>query len=178
MRAIERKRPPLMSPRRWLLLGIAAVVAMGVWVGLYFRDIQSPYWSEMGDAEQIALATGKLTSIEQMYKHTWEDTTWIAKGLNEAMAEIYLFHRQEELLFAINSTDVVSIEKLRSVFKNENPDTKIISASPGIFRGSPVWELFFSRSVNGKKRYFYHFYSFDLQGTFIESYQLPAKTGP
>lgn len=182
MRAVEKKRPPFMTPKRWLLLAIAALVTFGVWFGLYFREIQLPKWSEDRKAREAALNTGELTKVSELYKHVWETTTWIAEGEDEAGASRYVFITEEgEPLFIIEAEDTLEPDAVINKFKAANPDMKradIIRVSPGLFQDAPVWEVYYRNKSDGVNRYYYQFYTFDRNVDLIETYKLPAKTGP
>lgn len=182
MRAVEKKRPPLMTPKRWLLLAIAAIVTFFVWFGLYFREIQLPKWSEDREMREAALETGELAEIRELYKHVWEKTTWIAEGVDEDGENRYLFVTEEgEPIFAVDEEDTLGQDEVEDKFRAVNSDAqkaRIIRISPGLFRDAPVWEVYYSSKSDGMNRYYYQFYTFDRNLELIETYKLPAKTGP
>ncbi|MFD0586945.1 hypothetical protein ACFQZE_02930 [Paenibacillus sp. GCM10027627] len=179
MRAVEKKRPPFMTPKRWIWLSVAIFVTLAVWFGLYFRDIQSPRWSEFETARQNALDSGELASIEEMYKHVWEKTTWIAEGSSEDGNLAYLFQDEEKKVLAVvDGQSVASKEALEAKFKADHPDAELLRISPGMFREAPVWEVYYRFPDNGNRRHAYNFYTFDAKADLLETYKLTTKTGP
>lgn len=182
MRAVEKKRPPLMTPRRWLLLAIAVIVTFLVWFGLYFREIQLPKWSEEREMRETALNTGELAEISKLYRHVWEKTTWIAEGEDEDGENRYLFMTEEgEPIFVVDDEDTLEQDAIEDKFRAVNSDdqkAQIIRISPGMFQDAPVWEVYYSSKTNGVNRYYYQFYTFDRNAELIETYKLPTKTGP
>lgn len=182
MRAVEKKRPPLMTPKRWLLLSIACLVTFGVWFGLYFREIHLPKWTEGREMREAVLDTGELVEVTELYKHVWEKTIWIAEGEDDAGAERYVFMSVEgEPLYVVNAEDTLEPDAVKNKFRAVNPDARqaqIIRVSPGMFQDAPVWEVYYSSDSDGTGRNYYQFYSFDHDVKLIETYKLPAKTGP
>ncbi|WP_147384495.1 hypothetical protein [Paenibacillus sp. 1011MAR3C5] len=170
-----------MTPKRWLLAVLACLIALGVWFGFYFRDVQMPKWSEESSMREAVMATGEMDVIDKLYKHVWEATTWVARGSAEAESEseLYVFLNEESaLLHRIAADQVLPEEQLRIRWLNEHAGSTIIRVSPGLFREQPVWEVYYKEPEGDKERFKYQFYSFDQQATLIETYTLPTKTGP
>lgn len=175
MRAIERKRPPLMTARRWLFIVIAALITFAVWFGLYFREIQMPRWSQISSVQAMAVESGQLASVQNVNKHIWDQPSWVVEGVNSDEEEVYLFLTDSETLFTIKKEDSISPEALRTAFLKEKPNASIRHIKPGLFYGKPIWEINYTLG-NGDKHYYYEFYTFE-QGTWLDMYRLPAKTG-
>ena len=181
MRATLKKRPPFMTPKRWLFILAASLITFLVWFGLYFLDIQKPQWTLERNMRQAAIQSGDIAQVGELYKHVWEGITWIAQGENEEGQGRYVFLSGEGLpLYTVDADAVATDEEVRVRFEEENKDENdadIIRVQPGVFRESPVWEVYYSMARDGVRRYYYQFYSFDLEADLIETYALPAKTG-
>ncbi|REK77212.1 hypothetical protein [Paenibacillus paeoniae] len=168
-----------MTPKRWLFGIIACIIAFGVWFGFYFREVQTPKWSEEAAMRDAVMATGEIAVLEKLYKHVWEATTWIAQGSTEEESELYVFLNDEgALLHRIKADEVLSEDQFRTKWLNEHSGASMIRVTPGLFREQPVWEVYYKEPEGNKERYKYQFYSFNLQATLIETYTLPTKTGP
>ncbi|RIX53529.1 hypothetical protein D3P08_08800 [Paenibacillus nanensis] len=86
-----------------------------------------------------------------------------------------------EPLFIIEAEDTLEPDAVKNKFEAANPDMKradIIRVSPGLFQDAPVWEVYYRNKSDGVNRYYYQFYTFDRNVELIETYKLPAKTGP
>jgi len=168
-----------MTKKRWLLAIIACLVALGVWFGFYFRDVQTPKWSEESAVREAVFATGEIATIDKLYKHVWEATTWAVLGAAEDESQLYVFLNEEgNLLHRITYDQVIPEEQLRTKWQNDHAGATIIRVMPGVFREQPVWEVYYKEPEGAKERFKYQFYSFDQQATLIETYTLPTKTGP
>lgn len=176
MRAIERKRPPLMTARRWWMVVIVCLVAFGTWAGLYFREIQQPRWTEMDAVRVMAIEAAELTHVENVYKHVWDQVCWIVEGVNQNEESVFAFLNEEELLYTIHAEDSISKEALRNSFKTDHPNSEIVRISPGLMNNKPVWEIYYHRGVSAAHSYL-EFYTFK-DGKLVDTYQLPAKKEP
>ncbi|MCR2802971.1 hypothetical protein [Paenibacillus soyae] len=171
-----------MTPKRWLIIAAAALITLLVWFGLYFHDIQKPQWTLERNMSQAAIQTGDISEVDELFMHVWESKTWIAEGEDENGRRSYVFLTGEgEPLFTVEAEDVMTEEDVRARFEAENanePEIDMIRLQPGLLRESPVWEVYYSLIRDGVRRYYYQFYSFDRDADLIETYKLPAKTGP
>lgn len=168
-----------MTPKRWFLFVVACLVMLIIGSALYFRTIKMPIWLEETKALEAAMDAGNLTSVHAINKHVWESVTWIAEGLNEMGASVYVFQNEKgETLHTIQTNEVLAVDEIMKGFKAGNAGAKVIRISPGRFRNSPAWEIDYSISQDGVKRFYIQFLSFDRLATPIETYKLPLKTGP
>ncbi|MBH5317915.1 hypothetical protein I6N90_08875 [Paenibacillus sp. GSMTC-2017] len=167
-----------MTPKRWKVVIVLAIITFGLWFGFYFREIQSPRWSEEKAARDIALATNLIKEVTSINKHVWEQTTWITEGIDQNDRALYLFHKDKELLHTIDASVTLSKESVKSNFNKLKPEAEVIRLSPALFLNNPAWELYYSETVDGTKRYYYDFYTFDKEFKLLNSYKLPTKTGP
>ncbi|MFF2887551.1 hypothetical protein [Paenibacillus sp. NPDC057967] len=168
-----------MTPKRWLFAIIACLIALGVWFGFYFRDVQMPKWSEESSMREAVFATGEMANIEKLYKHVWEATTWVAYGTTETESELFVFLNEEGALqHRVMADQVLPEDQFRTKWLNDHASASIIRVTPGLFREQPVWEVYYKEPEGSKERFKYQFYSFDQQATLIETYTLPTKTGP
>lgn len=125
------------------------------------------------------MATGEMAVIDDLYKHVWEATTWVAHGWNEEETELYIFLNEENnMLHRITADQVMPQDQFRTKWQSEHDGSSIIRVMPGIMRDQPVWEVYYKEPENGKERFKYQFYTFDLQPQVLETYTLPTKTGP
>lgn len=178
MRAVQKKRPRFMTPKRWFLVAAACIVTLGVWFGFYLRDVMSPRWSEEAQARSIALQHGTMTEIDLMRKHVWEEVTWVAEGRNAENEAVYLFIKENGDPETVAASSVMPEQELLDRFRSANADAEVIRITPGRFRGGPAWEIYYSEPSERGTTYFYSFYRFDESGALLDTYRLPSTTGP
>jgi uncharacterized protein YpmB len=176
MRVIEKKRPPFMTLQRWLFVSAAALLLFITVFFIYFRDIQMPQWSSIRDAKAKAADAANLVEVEKVYKHVWNTESWIVEGIDEEDNEVFVWITEDKQPEIIKASDSVSLQSVKDSFTASKPDASVKRIQPGLLDDEPVWEIFYSIGEN-PAHYFYEFYTFD-SGTFINVYQLPAKTEP
>ena len=173
MRAIEKKRPPLLTKRRIAYAGTICFIALLVWLVLYYRAIQMPHWTEQREAEAFALETTELASVEHSYKHVWDQVSWIVSGLNDHDEPVMVWIAAEGEPIVMRSGDGLTEEAILGKFESSNPEAEPIRIQAGLFSGTPVWEVYYK---DGGRAY-YAFYTF-YDGTYIDTYQLSSSTEP
>lgn len=173
MRASEKKRRSFMTPAKWLWIVAAAVLTFLIWLGLYYRDIQIPHWASESDAKARIVATGEVAAVDALYKHIWDDTTWIGLGLDSNGEASYVFLKSDESTVKVSADDVLTEEEMTSKFRESRPNSNLIRLQPAIFNGSPAWEAYYAGTADGVKYHYYDFYSFDKDGRLLDTYLLP-----
>ncbi|OBZ17532.1 MULTISPECIES: DUF5590 domain-containing protein [Bacillales] len=165
-----------MTLKRWIILIALCLVLLITAFFIYFREIQSPHWAAIKDAKEQATKAADLTSIETVYHHIWSKESWIVTGVNQADEKVFVFMTGDKLPEIVKASDGISEQALKNSFKNEKPAAQIKRIQPGLLDDKKVWEVYYD---NGQKpqHSLYDFYSFDT-GTLVETYTLPAKTGP
>ncbi|WP_168119115.1 hypothetical protein [Paenibacillus sp. HB172176] len=178
MRAASKRRPPIISLKKSLLLLLAFLVTVSVWFIFYLRDIQEPQRQEADLVKSWSVNQERLKSIDDVLKHIWEDTTWIVQGENEEGEKVFLFEREQELLVQVKASEALSKEQMEARFKQSKPQAEIVRITPGFYNNAPIWEIYYKQNEgNGGVHAYYAFYSFDLQGSLLQTYILPAKAG-
>jgi len=176
MRATARKRKPFMTLKRWLLLSSACLLLLITVSFIYFREVQSPEWSAIKAAKDQATEAAKLTEIEKVNHHIWQKDTWIVEGIDEHSEAVFVWLTEGQQPVVHKASEGISEISLKDAFKSKRPLAEVKRIQPGLLDDQPVWEIFYN---DGEKpqHYRYDFYRFD-NGAFIDSYTLPAKTGP
>ncbi|GGG58529.1 cell wall elongation regulator TseB-like domain-containing protein [Paenibacillus radicis (ex Gao et al. 2016)] len=195
MRAVTKKRKPIMSAKRWLTLSILLVIALLAAVFIYYRSVQLPYWSQEASIRNEAVEAAQLKSVTKATKHVWDRAYWIVEGTDESDTDVYVWIAAKEKPDAnaetgneatsdttnantippliIKASEAASKDAIRESFLQAKPDAEIKRLQPGMLNGEPVWEIYFSREEHTTK-YYYEFYSF-RDGSFITEYRLPAR---
>lgn len=175
MRAVERKRKPVMSVQRWLIAGAAVVICIVAAILIYYRTIQLPVWADETKAAAAAAESSGVTEIDQIYKHVWDSEAWIVEGKNEADEALYVWVDAEgKTIASRKASESAAKDRIVSVFRQSHPDASVIRVEPGLLKSEPVWEVYYSTGASPAK-YHYSFYSFD-DGTFVDEYHLTGET--
>lgn len=157
MRVIDRKSPPLMNKKRWMVLIAACLVALAVWGVFYYRSVQMPNWTETREARQAVAESAQLERIEVLTKHIWDQVTWIAQGTSASGQSVIVFLQDGEVVFRTEEENAMSKEDMLQLFDRQHADAKLIAIKPGWFRDQPAWEMQYMQ--NGSNGVYYHFYS-------------------
>ncbi|MCF2937650.1 DUF5590 domain-containing protein [Paenibacillus alkaliterrae] len=165
-----------MTPHRWIFLIAAGILLSATGFGVYFREIQMPRWTAASDAEAKAIEAAGLENVDNVYNHVWHKESWIVEGSDLDGNKVFVWLTGDNESHAVKAEYGVSFKQIKNTFLVEKPDAAIKRIQPGMFDGKPVWEVFYSIGQS-PERYYYEFYMFD-SGTFIDMYQLPAKTEP
>ncbi len=176
MRATTRKRKPFMTLKRWLVLITVCLLLLITVSFIYFRNVQSPQWSAIKAAKEQATEAAKLTEIDKVSHHIWQKDSWIVEGINDQNEAVFVWVTEGQLPVIIKASEGMSEKSIKDAFTSNKPQAEVKRIQPGLFDDKPIWEIYYN---DGEKpqHYRYDFYRFD-DGAFIDSYTLPAKTGP
>ncbi|MBM7564532.1 DUF5590 domain-containing protein [Paenibacillus sacheonensis] len=173
MRVNRFKRDPVMSPGRWIVLGIVIAALLLVSFNMYYRYVQSPVWKEQKAAESDAKQRGGLKEIDDSYAYTWDEPIWVVSGRDENGADTYVWLKKDSSI-TIKASDGLTKDAVKAKLLQAKPDADIAHIRLGLFGGEPVWEIFYSRKQAGRTNHFYDFYRF-RDGSLIVMYKLPSQ---
>ncbi|MFF2089974.1 DUF5590 domain-containing protein [Paenibacillus sp. NPDC058174] len=193
MRAVTKKRKPLMSAKRWVTLSILLLLALLAAIFIYYRSVQLPYWSQEASIRKEAVEAAELKTVTKATKHVWDRAYWVIEGTDETDTEVYVWMAVPEKTeneasnvaadgsvkadaappIIIKTSEAANKDSIRESFLQAKPDADIKRMQPGMLNGEPVWEIYFSREEHTTK-YYYEFYRF-RDGSFITEYRLPAR---
>ena len=162
-----------MTPRRWTVLGILALVLILLLLNLYMQWVQSGYRQEEQAAERTAKAETGLAEVTKADKFVWEETAWVFQGTDQAGERLFVWVTGKGAE-AVKADDGYPRAQLKADVLRELPDAKLIRIRPGLVDGKKVWEVYYSRELN-VKRHYYAFYGFE-DGRNIVTYTLPVRT--
>ena len=171
MRVIEKKRPPLMSPKRWLIVTIIVVTAIIISCVWYYRTIQQPFWQEKDAAYSKVMEQSEMTSIDSIHKYVWDETSWIASGTTDADESITVVIREEAAPIIVNTETLIGYDDMMELVTHNSDDVIVKRLQLGFMEGQLVWEVYLKRT----DRFYYSFYHAN-DGQFIDEYQLLNKT--
>jgi len=171
-RSENRKRAPLMTPGRWILLIAGFLLFAAVWFVLYVRTADADYQSEENRAIKLAKQEAGLKSASEAYKHVWEETVWVVVGKDAEGVKWFVWEKQDGIVKE-REDDGESKDEIADRFGVEHPGKKIVRLMPGWFQGQPAWEIrYVADPSNGRQAI--DFYSFK-EGSKLKTYDLPGK---
>ncbi len=162
-----------MTKRKWIVLITGSFLAFSIWFAFFFRDVQTPKWTEHETIRSKLLEETDIVKIDKLHKHVWNQVAWVAIGTNQAEEPIALFYDSNEQSQILKAAESMSEEELRTIFKTSKPEAVVLDIKAGLYNGEPVWEIQY-KSNESDTRTRYEFYTFQ-GGVFIDSFQLPAK---
>ncbi len=170
MRAIEKKRPPIMNSKRWsvvMVLLIAAIIAVVI---VYYNQVQQPKWDQKSIATATVLEKSDLVQIEAIHKHVWNEPYWIALGMKEDKSKHYAFLKEgeeEEVPVLLAADSLLTVEQMSEQLEKSKFEKVVHRMTLGIYSNQPVWEIYGSKDG----RYYYSFFAAD-SGELINELQM------
>ncbi len=162
-----------MTPKRWAVIGLLAVVLILLMLNLYYQWIQSDYGNERRAAERQAMAQAGLTNIADAGKFVWDEPVWVVEGDNEAGERVYAWVTSGGVE-TVAASDSFPKTGVKSALLREQQSAELFRIRPGLMDGRKVWEAYYSLD-DGTKHHYYAFYDFE-DGQRIVTYKLPART--
>jgi len=162
-----------MTPRRWTVLAVLALVLIVLMLNLYLQWVQSDYGKERRAAERLAMAQAGLASVEHSGKFVWDESVWVVEGDNEAGERLYAWVTPGGVETSAAS-DSYPKNGVKAAVLRDAPGAELIRIRPGLLDGKKVWEAYYSLD-DGTTHHYYAFYGFET-GEAIATYKLPART--
>ncbi|WP_151734510.1 DUF5590 domain-containing protein [Paenibacillus tengchongensis] len=168
--------------KKWILLGIAALLLVLFGLSRFYIYIMQDQWKERSAAEEVAETVAGLTEISKSQKSVWDENSiyWVMTGKNESGTERMVWVRfttegqpagGDNDIYATDVSSGTSEKQVRAIIEAGLPGAEIKRLLPGVYNGEYAWQLFYK--LDG--RYYYRFYRFS-DGTEIgEGYDLPNR---
>ncbi len=168
----SRSKSRLMTPGRWVLAIVSALLLLFLLFNLYYRSTQQDIWQEENAAKRIAIEQAGLTEVDKATKHVWDQISWVIQGKDSQGREQMVWVVGDQATIEPVEAGIAK-EKIEAKVLKDKPDARIIRIIPGLLNGERIWEVFYSREESVRK-YYYEFYRFS-DGSFITIYNLPSK---
>lgn len=178
MRAIEKKRPPLMNRRRWITLIIVLIILLIVGTTLFYRSIHRELWQEKSEAEQIIEQSEayNLETLESLNKYVWENPYWILLAeTTDTATKTYSVWSGDQQIAKLAYADAVSQEDMQAIVQSSKANAESIRLQVGYAFGQLVWEVKYKDSETTHSKI--AFYSL-ASGSFIDEYTIPKEARP
>jgi len=165
-----RRRPPLMTARRWVVVAAGFVLFVLVAAVLYVHEAGAAYRDEERNAIAIAREQAGLVDIGDAEVHTWDEKIWIVTGRDADGTEWFVWERPEGLVKE-RAADGLTRQAMADRFAALHPDCPILRMLPAWFQNQPAWEIRYMAD-SASKRQAIDFYAFK-DGTKLQTLELP-----
>lgn len=172
MRAVEKRRPPLIGKKQWIALVMFFIIAIAVLSVLFYRSIQLDHWSEQSDITARLKAETEVSSIEYIEKYIWETPVWMIKAIDQSDEAYYYAWQDDQVLASLSVHNIVTEEAMEEKIIANMPEAKEISIAPGYAWGLFIWEVHYFSTES--QHYQYAFYEMST-GQHITEYTIPNK---
>lgn len=169
MRAVERRRRPFMTARKWSLLTVFVISLIIILVSLFYQSIQQEHWDEKDYVKSSLREYFNTSTIEYLEKYVWDEVYWIIKGKTSNDEEKLVAWKELNIIASVNTAEILSEQQLLEQLKSGSSDTTLDHIQPAFFRDQFVYEVQ-TKAESGHS--VYTFYSM-LDGKLIEQYTLP-----
>ncbi|WP_053366932.1 cell wall elongation regulator TseB-like domain-containing protein [Bacillus sp. FJAT-27245] len=136
-----------------LFLALAGGIA-----GWIYSNATSPIRAAEQKAFQLAGEEAGMIKTDRFYLYNGNETVYVVKGTNKKGQEIIAWIPQKGGEAVVRKLgDGVTKSQAMNKVQNEKHPKKIISVRPGMEKGVPFWEVYYT-SGNGLLNYYYvHF---------------------
>ncbi|MEK4249829.1 hypothetical protein [Paenibacillus sp. FSL W7-1287] len=178
MRAIEKKRPPFMTRRKWTVLTLFLILLIIVGIIFFYRYIHKGIWQETSEMREV-IEQASLYNLDEQYvlnKYIWEDRYWILLAQSNVSEEmIYSAWSTQEQLAELPYEEAMTKEEMLAHVEASKPYAQNIKLQPGYMYGQLVWEIKYKDTATEHlKIAFYRM----TDGNFIDEYTIPKETRP
>lgn len=170
------------NKKRWIFLGIVALLLIIFGAYRYFIYVLQDQWSEKDTAIAKAKQEAGIVSVADAQKSVWDQNSiyWVVEGTNKTGQEVMVWVQftdqgkpkegqntvHQELL-----SSGMSKEKMKAKIKSTIPGIKDMRLVPGVYNGEYVWQLFYKV----KDHYYYQFYRFSDGAEIGSPFTLPNR---
>lgn len=178
MRAIEKKRPPLMNRRRWIVLIVLLLISISLAIFFSYRAIHEGIWQEHAEMRQQIKQTNEfdMDSVQSLEKYVWEDVYWIMLAAKTDDDKLYYsVWTEDDMLAELPYSDAVEPDSMLAQFQQRKKNASKIKLQVGYVLGQLVWEVKYRDLATDHLKI--AFYSLN-NGNFIDEYTIPREARP
>jgi uncharacterized protein YpmB len=151
-------------------IGILASIAAAFC--FFFWSVHDQEWSRRSMAAEAVTASTYMTNVERVETFVGDKTYSIVFGKDgegkDAIAWVDLEEETVHLEYAANG---ISEAEAREKVKAAHPESEILRATPGVWDGVYLWEVFYRLKEEDGSRYYYDYYRF-TDGEKIDTWRL------
>lgn len=173
MRAIEKKRPPLMNRKKWTVLISVLLILIVLLSTFFYRSIQLDRWTEKDQVRESFSTQFDLTTERYLEKYIWEDQYWILLANNLNGTSQYAVMKDDVIVTTLDESNVYSSDRVVQSIKSPDGNAVVSRVFPGYVGGQFIWEVQYNDVNTDHLKY--AFYSM-VNGTLLNEYTIPKGT--
>lgn len=156
---------------KWVLLSfiILALILLGLY--RFYLYVYEDTWQAEKLAVQRAKSETTLVKSDEVWKSVWDKVCWVVEGQNEDGEQVMVWLPEDGQAEVKLLSEGVSESQVRSIIKEELPDSTIVRLMPGIYENEYVWQVFYKE----KAHHYYKFYRFSDGKPLDEVFTLPNR---
>ncbi|MBU5674438.1 DUF5590 domain-containing protein [Paenibacillus brevis] len=156
---------------KWILLSF--IILAFILLGLYrfYLYVYDDTWQAENLAVQRAKAETTLVKSDEVWKSVWDKVCWVVEGQNEDGEQVMVWLPEGGQAEVKLLSEGVSESQVRSIIKEELPNSTIVRLMPGIYENEYVWQVFYKE----KAHHYYKFYRFSDGKPLDEVFTLPNR---
>lgn len=159
--------------KKWLLIAAAIlVIAVGSLLWLY-QQIRGDYEELHREARQRAINETALARIDKTDIFAGAATYSILYGTNEEGQRMIVWVSADDIHEELADNGVTA-EQITALAQERHGQIRTVRLTPGKWRDTYVWELFYTQVQDGKEHYYYDYYRF-ADGQWLDTYRLNAR---
>lgn len=168
MRAVEKKRKPFMTARKWTVIVIIFIIVLMLSIVLYYRQIQSDLWDEQLYVKSSLREHLEPTTVDYLSKYVWDDVYWIVKGKSAEDIEKYVVWKDLSILLSAETSELLTEKQLISKLEETGNTDTVTHIQPAYFRNELAFEV---QTITQSKHKLYSFYSM-TDGKLLDQFTL------
>lgn len=173
MRAIEKKRQPLLNRKKWTILIILLLTLIVLLFTFFYRSIQLERWTEKAQIREVFSTQYDLSTEQYLEKYIWEDQYWILLANNLDGISQYAVMKDNEIITTLDEANVYASDRIIQSLKNSDSNAVVSRVFPGYVGDQFIWEVQYHDADTGYVKY--AFYSM-TNGAFLNQYTISKGT--
>ena len=151
-------------------IGILASIAAAFF--FFYWSVHDQEWSRRSMAAEAVTSATYMTVVERVETFVGDKTYSIVFGKDgEGKDAIAWFDPEEDTVHLEYVTNGITEDEARQKVKSAHPESEILRATPGVWDGVYLWEVFYRLDGEDGSHYYYDYYRFS-DGEKIDTWRL------
>jgi uncharacterized protein YpmB len=161
------------SKKHWIIAGSAVILLLLIVLYQFFSSVHEDQWLVEKDSIETVTSSTYMRQVNRSFAFHGDIPYTIVYG-TDPDGRAMIAWVSAEGVHAEYESDGITEEEARKKVLAQTPDAEILRASPGVYEGVYVWEVFYKRQVEQGIQHYYDYYRFQ-DGHYIETYKLAVQ---